>query len=57
MPLERVSGKAAAADDARVRTPVMLEAPEGENRVSSFAVVHTCLPSSHSHRGACQFSP
>jgi hypothetical protein len=39
MPLEGISGKAAQAEDARVRTPVMLEVPEGENRVSIFAIV------------------
>jgi len=30
MPLERCSGKAAQANDARVRTPAMLKNPEGE---------------------------
>jgi hypothetical protein len=39
MPLEAISGKAATAEDARVRTPVMLEVPEGENRGPIFAVV------------------
>lgn len=37
MPLEICSGKAAEAEDARVRTPVMLAVPEGGNRVSVFA--------------------
>jgi hypothetical protein len=44
MPLERRSGKAAQTRDARVRTPIMLEVPEGENRVSIVTIVQACLP-------------
>jgi hypothetical protein len=43
MPLEQRSGKAAQTRDARVRTPVMLEVPEGENRVSIVTVVQARL--------------
>jgi hypothetical protein len=39
MPLEQRSGKAAQTNEARVRTPVMLAVPEGENRVPIFAII------------------
>ena len=43
MPLEQRSGKAAQANDARVRTPAMLETPEGEIRVSIFMFTQPIL--------------